>query len=479
MQTSMRVCRDSVSSCGATDADACIEIQPSMTPTLNSPDRSAELIARAEEDGISELWIMYHDLSGRAQVRSVTRERFESAARHGVTFARANFDFNALDHQVPDLVFGAETGDFAAVPDPATYAKVPHHPGAARAYSFLHEADGEVWAGCTRRALSTMSDKFASLGLTVQAAFEPECYLLTKTDHGYEPAARTRMFTINGLESQRELMSSLMNALREMGVLVEQVAPEYGPGQFEINIQHQAPLKAADDLMTVKEELRALAGRAGFVATFMPKLYSDMPGSGLHVHLGLTESGGRNAMEGDRPVGLSPLGAAFVAGLLKHARGLCGLAAPTVNSYKRLLPGSWAASHICYGASNRAVLVRVPDAGSKHVEFRAGDGTGNPYLDLVGLLAAGLHGIEEGLLPGDPVSDDIGHLSPKDAAARGLELLPRSAPEALDALEADTVIMDALGPVIGPCFLRLRRSEAAAYALEVSDWERAAYLEWS
>jgi glutamine synthetase len=439
----------------------------------------AALVARAKEDGISELWVIYHDLSGRAQVRSVPSQRIDRVLRDGVTFARANVDFNVLDHQVPDVVFGAETGDFLAVPDPATYARVPHHPGAARTYSFLHDADGQAWAGCARAALRAMDARFSSRGLALRVAFEPECYLLVRTADGYQPAARAKMFTLNALESQRQLLSLLMTSLAEMGVELEQVAPEFGPGQFEINIGHQPPLRAVDDLMTVKEELHALARAAGFIATFMPKIYADMPGSGLHVHLGTTSLDGRNAMQGDGPVGLSPVGASFVAGLLKHARGLCGLAAPTVNSYKRLLPGSWAPSHICYGASNRAVLVRVPDAGSKHVEFRAGDGTGNPYLTLIGLLAAGLDGVEQSLRLGDPVEDSIGHISAADAAARHLELLPRSAAEALDALEADSVLMNALGPVIGPGFLRLRRSEAAAYALEVGDWERSTYLEWS
>ncbi len=448
-----------------------------MAATPSPEDASAALVARANEDGISELWVIYHDLSGRAQVRNVPRERLDHVLTNGVTFARANFDFNVLDHQVPDVIFGAETGDFLAVPDPTTYARVPHHPGAARTYSFLHEADGQSWAGCSRAAVRAMEERFASRGLALRVAFEPEFYLLIRTDDGYQPAARAKMFTLNALETQRQLMSLVLTSLAEMGVELEQVAPEFGPGQFEINIRHQPPLRAADDLMTVKEELRALARDAGFIATFMPKLHADMPGCGLHVHLGATSFDGRNAMRGDGPVGLSPVGASFVAGLLKHARGLTGLAAPTVNSYKRLLPGSWAPSHICYGASNRAVLVRVPDAGSKHVEFRAGDGTGNPYLTLIGLLGAGLDGLEHGLLLGDPIADDIGHLSAARASARGLELLPRSAPEALDALEADEVLLEALGPVIGPGFLRLRRSEAVAYSLEVGDWERAAYLE--
>lgn len=450
-----------------------------MAITSSTEDARAAVVARATEDHISELWVVYHDLSGRAQVKNVPRDRLDRVLADGVTFARANFDFNVLDHQVPDFAFGADTGDFQAVPDPATYARVPHHPGAARIYSFLHNADGTPWAACARAALRAMEGRFASRGLAMRVAFEPECYLLARTDEGYQPAARAKMFTLNALESQREVMSLLMKSLADMGVELEQVAPEYGPGQFEINIRHQTPLRAADDLMTVKEELRALARASGYIATFMPKLYSDMPGCGLHVHLSVTALDGANAMDGDGPVGLSELGASFVAGLLEHAAGLSGLAAPTVNSYKRLLPGSWAPSHICYGASNRAVLVRVPDAGTKHVEFRAGDGTGNPYLTLIGLLAAGLDGVERELQPGKPIEDDIGHVSAAALSARGLELLPRSAPEALDALEADSVLMDALGPLIGPGFLRLRRSEAAAYSIEVGDWERSTYLEWT
>lgn len=446
---------------------------------MNPVDARAALVARAKEDHITEMWVIYHDWSGRAQVRSVPHERLDRALAGGVSFARANFDFNVLDHQVPDVVLGAETGDFLAVPDPATYARVPHHPVAARTYSFLCEADGQSWAGCARTALSAMDARYANRGLELRAAFEPECYLLATTDDGYKPAARGKMFTLDALESQRALMSVVLTSLAEMGVEIEQVAPEFGPGQFEVNIAHQPPLRAADNLMTVKEELRALARAAGFTATFMPKLYADLPGCGLHVHLGLTSADGSNAIQGDGPVGLSALGQSFVAGLLAHARGLSGLAAPTVNSYKRLLPGSWSPAHICYGGSNRAVLVRVPDSGTKHVEFRAGDSTGNPYLTLIGLLAAGLDGIEKGLLLGQPTTDDIGHLSAAEASARGLELLPRSAPEALDALEADAVLMDALGPVIGAGFLRLRRSEVATYSLEVGDWERATYLEWS
>ncbi len=445
--------------------------------TVGPEEARAGLVARVDEDRISELWVLCHDVSGRGEVKSVPRARVEQVLARGASFCRANFDYNVLDEMAPDFVFGAETGDVLAVPDPESYAVVPLHPGAARVYSFLHEAGGRPWPGCARGALRRLAERFASRGLTLRAAFEPELYLLARTDHGPEPVARAGMFSINALDTRRELMSTLQKTLAQMGVVLEQVGPEYGPGQFEINIAHQPALKAADDLMTVKEVLRSLARTAGFTASFMPKIRRDLPGSGMHIHLGLTGADGNNAVAGDQPMGLSELGACAVAGLLKHARGLSGLTAPTVNSYKRLLPGSWAPSHVCYGGSNRAALVRIPDAGTRHIEFRGGDGTGNPYLSLVGVMAAALDGLEEGRPATDPITDGLAGLTPADFAARGLAELPRSAPEALDALEADPVLMDALGPVIGPCFLRVRRSEAATYALEVGDWERAAYLE--
>jgi glutamine synthetase len=166
-----------------------------------------------------------------------------------------------------------------------------------------------------------------------------------------------------------------------------------------------------------------------------------------------------------------------MAGVLAHARALCGVAAPTVNSYKRLQPASWAPAHVAYAGGNRAALVRVPGSSRRRIEFRAGDHTANPYLALTALLAAGIDGIDRGLDPGQPASGDLGHLAPDDLARQGLSFLPRSAGEALDAVEADPVIMAALGPICGPEFLRVKRDELARYERQVSAWEREHYLE--
>lgn len=438
---------------------------------------SDALIERLQRDEVTRLWVIYHDYSGTSHAKIVPPERFHNALTSGVGFAKANMDFNILDHQVEAPVFGADTGDFYAVPDPETYTLLPYAPRHARTYSFLNTSDNERWSGCPRSALWQVVQSYTALGLTVRAAFEPECTFFERAGDSWVPADRSRMFSVDGLDSHLNLLDELMATLGAMGITLEQVGAEYGPAQYEINLKHASPMQAADDLLTLKDVLRALARRAGLLASFMPKPFGHMPGCGLHVHIGLEGADGVNILQGAGPVGLSDTGRAFVGGLLAHAAGLCGVGSPTVNSYKRLLPGSWAPAHVCYGSGNRAALVRIPQGDSVHVEFRAGDNSTNPYLFLTALLAAGLDGLERHLDPGDPIQGDIGHWSEEQVAAREIARLPQSVGPALDALQADAVLMDALGPVIGPTLLRVKRSELEAYDLEVTDWERAAYLE--
>ena len=207
---------------------------------------------------------------------------------------------------------------------------------------------------------------------------------------------------------------------------------------------------------------------------------AHLPGSGLHLHISLWDRAGQRdlSMGETEEEALSPLGAHFAAGLLAHARALTGVGSPIVNSYKRLLPGSWAPAHICWGVGNRAALVRVPGMGARrHIEFRSGDNAANPFLFLTAVLAAGLDGIRTEARLAAPATEDVGHLSQAEAEARGLAFLPRTLPEALAALEADAVIAEALGPVIFSEFLKVKRAELAAYDLHVHPWERGMYLE--
>ena len=439
------------------------------------------LLQALERDGIEHLQVIYHDYSGRAGAKTVPKEAFAAAVMRGVVFARANLDFTLDNHQVAGAAFLAHTGDFMAVPDPSSYAVLPQYERAARVHTFMREGDGSAWEGCPRTRLNEMLERYAEKDLSVQVGLEPELILFEPGENGdYKPVESGGMFSLGSLDQFYPFWQDVIDALRVMNVEIEQLGKEYGPGQYEGTPRYGEPLKAVDDYLTYKEVVRSLARDAGMVATFMPKPYAHMAGSGLHMHISLWDREGKrdqsNGEADDAP--LSELGRRFVAGLLDHAPALVGVGSPIVNSYKRLQPGSWAPAHVCWGVGNRAALVRIPGMGDRrHIEFRSGDNAANPFIFLTSLLAAGLDGIESGASLPEPVSEDVGHLSSEEANARGLAFLPRSLPDALAAVEADPVIAEALGATVWAEFLKVKRAELAAYDVHVHPWEREMYLE--
>lgn len=441
-----------------------------------------ELLKRLENDNIEHLWVVYQDYSGRSCAKTVPKERFTSVADRGVVFARANLDFTLEDHLAPEALFLADTGDFLAVPDPASYAVLPYHTATARTHVYMRaDAEGNPWKGCPRTQLDRMVDAYAAEGLCVQVSFEAEFTLFTKTGEGeYIHSDHDGMFTMVGLDRHAALWRNIISTLGVMGVQVMQHGKEYGPSQYEMTTRHASPVKAADDYITLKEVVRALAREAGWIVTFMPKPFAEWAGNGLHLHISLWDLDGRNDLSigesDDEP--LSQLGRHFMGGLLTHAHALTGIGAPTVNSYKRLLPGSWAPAHVCWGVGNRAALVRIPAMGRRrHIEFRSGDNAINPFVYLTAVLSAGLDGIHNQIEPPAPIDYDIGLLTNKEAAAKGIDRLPDNLPDALAALEADDIVGQALGSIILPEFLKVKRSELAAFNLQVHPWERKVYLE--
>jgi glutamine synthetase len=465
------------------------------------------LAERIETDNPRGVWIVWHDYAARANGRWFPGTSIPGALANGTLFCHANLNFTIDDWQVPHPRFGADADDFVAMPDPETYAPLPYHPGIGRLLADLRTEAGEPWEGCPRTRLRDMLDALARRDLSARAAFEPEFTLFRKTDEGrYTPTDAFTMYSVARMEAEHDFLQEIETTLAAQGIRVVGMGAEYGAGQLEINLHHEHPIKAADDLLTFRETVKALARRRGIIASFMPKPYDDLAGNGVHVHLSLwdreTEGGSefgvrssknadtdhsehrtsnaelsRDRSAGDGPLGLSAAMASFIAGALAHAPALCGVFAPSVNSYKRLLPGSWAPAHIGYAAGNRAALVRVPGASRPRMEFRAGDHTAHPHLALAALIAAGIDGLDRQLDPGPPATGDLGHLPDDALTQQGVRLLPRTAHEALDAIEADPVVMAALGPVCGPELLRIRREELARYERHVSDWERAVYLE--
>ncbi|UPW02238.1 glutamine synthetase [Halorussus gelatinilyticus] len=280
-----------------------------------------------------------------------------------------------------------------------------------------------------------------------------------------------------------ETVLAAVDALKAQDVAVEKYYPEYAAGKHEIVTDHEPGVRAADHHVLLRETVESVARDRGYRATFLPKPF-DHSTNGCHVHLSLwdTAIAGRrpneNAFHDPDCDGLSDTARRFVAGVLDHAPALVALAAPTVNSYARLRPQIGAAAFVCWGRGNREALVRIPapepgDGGaSTRLEFRAADNTANPYLALLGLLAAGKDGIERDLEPPEPVSADPGNLPAGERADRGIERLPRTLGQALDALEADSVLRAALGTDLFETYLEVKRSHWEAFTDSAVSWER-------
>jgi len=444
---------------------------------------------RLEAIGARYLWIGYHDYAGLARAKAVGPDRLDDALAHGVGWAKANWDLAITDHQVPDPLFAADSGDFRLVPDPASIRPLPHREGAALAYGWLTEPDGTPWEGDPRRRLAAAEDALASRGLSVGVGIEAEFYVARPSaDGSFEPDDHGRMFSQAELDARWWLLETVLEGLATMGIAVHQIAKEYGQGQYELSLLPTGALPAVDAFLAARDLIKALARDEGIVATFMPKPHEDYPGCGLHVHLSLTDASGGDPLVDPRdPAGMSAAGLAAIAGLLTHAAGQTALGSPTPNSFKRLLPGSWAPAHAMWAVGNRAALIRIPAPGAgRHLEYRSGDMSANLYLHLAGLLAAIADGLDHQAQAPSPVQVDVGHLSDGEAAALGAPRLPYRLDVALDALEADVVLCEAMGPTVVPHYLAVKRFEWASYLAEsglgaddvrVSEWERATYLE--
>jgi glutamine synthetase len=258
-------------------------------------------------------------------------------------------------------------------------------------------------------------------------------------------------------------------------------------GQFEQNFEFADAMTTADRVIFYRYMVHTLAHEAGMAATFMPKPFAHLTGTGLHVHQSLWSDQGEPLFEGNgdaHGLGLAKMAYQFIAGVLAHAEALTALTCPTVNSYKRFGVGApssgatWAPAYAAYGGNNRTLMLRVPEPG--RFELRSADGSANPYLAFTALLAAGLDGIDRDLDPGEPVSDNLHLLSRGEADARGLRSLPLTLDRAIDALEADDVLRRALGKVPGGDYVdyyaETKREEFREYHAAVSDWEIQRYL---
>lgn len=374
-----------------------------------------------------------------------------------------------------------EASDLRLDPDTSTLIEVPF-PGrrSAAVMCFVREkastgSSKDYFPLDTRGRLQTICDKLLPGNIELKVKVEPEFHFITPDGEHFDDAGYADTYPHNpGLD----ILLSLSAAIREIGIRPRVIHHEVGESQQEIELDYDDARKMADHILVFKNLAKSIAQSYGIDVTFMPKPFAGEAGSGLHCHLQLWE-GEKNLFGGSDPGELSETAKQFVAGLLEHAPAITAIANPTVNSYKRLVPHHEAPVYISWGHMNRTVLVRIPMFGPSEkaaVEFRSGDAMANPYLLFSVLIAAGMDGINRKLVPPEPRTEDIFEMSDKEHAKHGIKMLPSSLKEAIDCLERDKVILDAIGPEIAKNYIKLKRKEWNQYSNHiVTEWEWEMY----
>jgi glutamine synthetase len=437
----------------------------------------SEVAQTARDRGIEFVLASFVEMNGASKAKLVPAEHLESVAVEGAGFA---------GFAAGELGQGPHDPDIAAIPDLDSLTVLPWRPNVAWLASNI-TVNGELWPYCPRVILQRAREAARAEGYVFKYGVEPEFFLVKRNGQGIEladPLDRLAKPCYDQATLTRSLdfLTTLIKYMQGLGWGPYANDHEDANCQFEINWEFAECLRTADRHTFFKYMVRVLAEEHGAVATFMPKPFSHLTGSGAHYHMSLWDAKtDRNLfMDEADPNGLSKLAYQFIGGLKAHARGLAALTAPTVNSYKRLVAGAprsgatWAPVYVTYGGNNRTQMLRIPGPG--RIENRAVDGAANPYLAAAGILAAGLDGIRSRLPAGERNDRNMYEVPLDELRREGIQLLPATLEEAVSELEKDPVLMAALGPEYGPAYVAAKRAEWRAYHNSVSNWEVENYL---
>ena len=437
-------------------------------------DKQQEFVLRTiEERGVKFIRLWFTDVAGTLKSVAVAPAEIEGAFAEGI-----GFDGSAIE----GLARTSEA-DMLAIPDPSTFQILPWRGSvdpAARMFCDIATPDGQPAAADPRNVLRKALDKAASLGFSFYVHPEIEFYLLKSSELGADglpmPVDQAGYFDNVPGGTAHDFRRRAVTMLEQLGISVEFSHHEGGPGQNEIDLRYADALSMADNVMTFKTVVKEVAIEQGVYATFMPKPFTDQPGSGMHTHFSLFE-GDKNAFfDASAEYHLSNTARKFMAGVLKHAPEITLVTNQFVNSYKRLWGGGEARSYVSWGHNNRSALIRVPlhkpeKAQSTRIEYRAMDSAANTYLAYSLLLSAGLKGIEENYELQVETEDDVWSLSDMERRAMGIEALPQSLDHAIRKLEESELAAEVLGERVFSYVLANKRNEWAEYRSQVTPFE--------
>jgi glutamine synthetase len=424
---------------------------------------------RLRDEGVRLVGMTFVDNGGITRIKIVPLARLERTAIAGVGMSdvwavSANDDHFAFDY-MPQ--FDSPSGDMRLVPDLTAVRALAAAPGWAWAPANQYSQELQLLETCQRGALRRATDAAAAVGIEFKATFEVECTLL---DGDLRPAHDGPGYSTRALLAIEPFVLQLAEVLEAQGIDVDQLHPEYSPGQFEVSVGATDPVDAADRLVLMRTTIRQVAAQHGFQVSYAPIVIPGAVGNGCHLHLSAWR-GGENLMTGGPgPGGLRAEGASFVAGMLEALPAITAVAAPSAASYLRLQPGHWSGAYTVWGVENREATLRlIPGSRSvrgqaANVELKTVDGAANPYLAVLASIGAGLDGISRGLPLADGVTADPAKLSDAERERAGIRRLPASLSEAADALAESAVLRAAFGDLLFDSFLAVRRYEAALYA---------------
>jgi len=433
-----------------------------------------EVLQRSRELNVKFVRLQFTDIFGMLKNIAITVEQLECALEKGVTF-----DGSVIDGQAR-----LKESDMLLKPDPDTFVVFPWRPrtgAVARLICDVYNHDGTPFAGCPRNNLKRVLTEASAMGYTMNVGPEAEFYLF-QTDEKGNPTTLTHdkggYFDLTPLDLGENARREMVLALEDMGFEIESSHHEVSPGQHEIDFKYDNALAIADKIVTFKFVVRTIAQRHGLHASFMPKPIARYNGSGMHIHQSLFKEDNNVFYAEDKPSQLSNIALWYMGGLLMHARAFCIITNPTVNSYKRLIPGESAPIFVGWSDQHRSSILRIPARRetATRVEIRNPDPSSNPYLALNVILAAGLDGIKNKLDPVKSLEKDVYDMSGAELAAINVRRLPKNIYEALEEFKASPLMKQALGEHIFNRFIQLKTEEWEDYHQQISQWEIEKYL---
>lgn len=438
---------------------------------------AAEILGRVEDERVRFVALWFTDITGLVKSVMIPAGELENVVDNG-----SHFDGSAIE----GFARVAES-DMVLTPDVSSFVILPWTAGeekTARLICSICTQNGDPFIGDPRSLLIKALDQARGLNFRFKTGMELEFFLFPLDANGQPQLSANNdiagYFDIPD-DPIRSMRRSMLAALSDMGIRVDSTHSETGSGQHEIDFQYDDALRSADNILTARIALKTIASKFNYFCTFMPRPHVDLPGSGMHTHQSMhdAESGANLFADSDGEFGLSEKAKYFLAGQLEHARAMCAVLAPLVNSYKRLGTSFEAPVNVTWAHVNRSALIRVPSTapGKEYhtrLELRCPDPTANPYLAMAVMLQAGLDGILHKMPLADPMEETLMGGMPE--RMRQIEVLPHSLDEALDALSNDDVVLSALGPYVSDRYIAAKRQECDEYNRQVTEWEVKRYL---